>query len=110
MAKLVERQTLRNRILKKLVAFICSTMGSWISVRYQTKSKGGSVKHNQTKSPLLRLPAELRNQIWEYVFTGLHFKLDLKHLWGTSFIFTLCYRFDENLNDSHRVRNSLALL
>ncbi|KAH4026227.1 hypothetical protein HBI24_158760 [Parastagonospora nodorum] len=28
---------------------------------------------NQEESPLLRLPAELRNQIWEYVFTGSEF-------------------------------------
>ncbi|KAH3909046.1 hypothetical protein HBI56_125960 [Parastagonospora nodorum] len=27
----------------------------------------------QEESPLLRLPAELRNQIWEYVFTGSEF-------------------------------------
>lgn len=29
-------------------------------------------KQNQTASPLLRLPAELRNKIWEYIFSG-HF-------------------------------------
>jgi hypothetical protein len=32
-----------------------------------------SSEHNQRDSPLLRLPAELRNHIWDYVFPGITF-------------------------------------
>ncbi|KAF2118567.1 hypothetical protein BDV96DRAFT_685173 [Lophiotrema nucula] len=33
-------------------------------------------KHNASKSALLRLPAELRNQIWEYAVGGMFIKID----------------------------------